>query len=78
MAICHELAIPVIPYGTGTGMEGQVTAPQGGTAQVLGSSAPSWASGPRDPSDVACGSQATRQHRHVMLDSRIPTSATGC
>jgi D-lactate dehydrogenase (cytochrome) len=30
MAICHEFYVPVIPYGTGTGMEGQVTAPHGG------------------------------------------------
>ncbi len=30
LAICHRFSVPVIPYGTGTGMEGQVTAPRGG------------------------------------------------
>jgi D-lactate dehydrogenase (cytochrome) len=30
LGICHEFRVPVIPYGTGTGMEGQITAPLGG------------------------------------------------
>ena len=29
-AICYELEVPIIPYGTGTGMEGHVVAVSGG------------------------------------------------
>ena len=30
VAICHQYGVPIIPFGTGTGMEGQVVAVRGG------------------------------------------------
>ena len=38
----------------------------------------SWAPKPRDPSDASCGSPATRQHAHMILNLRIAPSTTGC
>ena len=38
----------------------------------------SWAPKPRDPSDAFCGSPATRQHAHMILNLRIALSTTGC
>jgi len=68
--------------GTPRSLQGRAAAAFGELIGLLagcwGRLSHSWAPKPRDPSDASCGSPATRQHAHMILNLRIAPSTTGC